>query len=330
MTMDRGQAVGEAGEALSEAARALLARGNVLKDQSALELRAGVGQRHAATLACVCLDGAQGRLLVALEREQIANPLGDAQWQDYTGDARLLAWSLAHEPMLDALGRVFGGGFVASRFMAAGSPDACLWLALSWHGEHGQSLQGWLGLGVAETRLLSACADWKRDPSKLSMLGDAAVLTFELMLQGRAVNPETAAQLMPGDVLLVSEGADCDACLQPDRETLHSMFGLPAGWMVQRRHGQWTIAARPLSSTAIDPHRPRFRLAQLSLSPEQVGALQAGSVLSYDSSLLGNAVDILFGEHRYGEGVIVALGEWLGVRVSHHGNSQKGTICGFQ
>ena len=109
LLMDHGQPAGDTGEALSEAARALLVRGNVLRRAGdhphALELRAGVGQRHAASLACVCLDGAQGRLLVALEREQLASPLGDAQWQDYVGEARLLAWTLAHEPMLDGLGQ---------------------------------------------------------------------------------------------------------------------------------------------------------------------------------------------------------------------------------
>src|ERR1700756_2067549 len=150
--MDHGQTPGDTREALSEAARALLARGNVLlqKDHGSLELRAGVGQRHATTLACVCLDSAQGRLRVALEREQIANPLGDARWQDYVGEARLLAWSLAHEPMLEALSRVFGGGFMATRFLDAGADVESLWLALSWHSEDGQLLQGWLGLGVVE------------------------------------------------------------------------------------------------------------------------------------------------------------------------------------
>ncbi|GLQ87847.1 hypothetical protein [Dyella flagellata] len=320
LMIDRGQVADEAGEALSEAARVLLSRGNALKDHGALQLHAGVGQRHAATLARVCLDGPHGRLLVALEREQTANPLGDAQWQDYAGDARLLAWSLAHEPMLEALGRVFGGGFVASRFMAAGADSVSLWLALSWQGEEGQSVQGWLGLGVAEIRLLAACADWKRDPSRLSMLGDATVLTFDLLLQGRALDLATAAELSLGDVLFVSEGADCDAQLLPDRDTSRSMFGLPPGWLVQRRNGQWTIAARPLLSSAVDARRPRFRLTRLSLSPEQAGALQAGSVLSYDSSLLGNTVEIFLGERRCGEGVIVALGEWLGVRMTHRGN----------
>lgn len=330
--MDHGQMSGDTREALSDAARALLARGNMLlqKERGSLQLQAGVGQRHAATLACVCLDSAQGRLLIALEQEQVANPLGDARWQDYAGDARLLAWSLAHEPVLDALGRVFGGGFVATRFLAHGADTESLWLSLSWQSEDGQVLQGWLGLGVAEARLLSACADWKRDASKLSMLGDATVLTFDLVLQGRALDPATIAALAPGDVLLISEGADCDAQLQPDRDTLHSMFGLPAGWAIQRRHGQWVIAARPLLSTAIDPSRPQFRLTRLSLGTHQVNELKPGSVLSYDTSLMGNTVDILLGGQRFGEGELVAMGEWLGVRITHHDNATKGSTRGFQ
>ena len=332
LVMAHEQASGRAGEALNDAARALLSRGNVLqqKEHGSLQLRAGVGQRHATSLACVSLDSAQGQLLVALEREQISNPLGDAQWQDYTGEARLLAWSLAHEPLLAALGRVFGGGFVPTRFMANAVDAECLWLALTWHGENDELLQGWLGLGAVEAHLLTGNADWRRDPSTLSILGDASVLTFELMLQGRVMAPAATAALAIGDVLLIGIEPDCDALLQPDRDTLRSMFGLPPGWAIQRRQRQWTIGARALASTVIDPNRPRFRLTRLSMSPEQVGALQPGSVLSYDAALLGNTVDILFGDQRFGEGVIVALGEWLGVRITNHGIAQKESPRGLQ
>ena len=334
LPMDHGQPAGDTGEALSEAARALLVHGNVLRRAGdhphALELRAGVGQRHAASLACVCLDGAQGRLLVALEREQLASPLGDAQWQDYVGEARLLAWTLAHEPMLDGLGQIFGDGFVATGFFAAGAEMECLWLALEWRSDDGQVLQGWLGLGVAETRLLTACADWKRDPSRWSMLGDASELMLDLLLQGRALDPAAISALAPGDVLLIGEGAECDAQLQPDPHAAHNMFGLPAAWAVQRRQGRWTIATRSLLSSAIDPCRPQFRLTRLSLRMEEVDALRPGSLLSYDAALPGNTVEILFGERHWGEGVLIVLGEWLGVRITDHDTTQKGSTRGFQ
>lgn len=330
--MDQDPAPGDISDALREAARALLARGNVLLKNihGTLELRAGVGQRHAATLPCVGLDSAQGRLRIALEREQITSPLGDAHWQDYEGEARLLAWSLAHEPLLDALGDVFGGGFIATRFSPSSTDVESLWLALSWRDEHNRLLQGWLGLGSVETRLLTACADWKRDPSILAMLGDATVLTLDLAFHGCVLDPTTVPALAPGDVLLVSDGAECDARLQPDADTSRRMFGLPSGWAVQRRQGQWAIVAKPLLSTPADSHRPHFRLTQLSLSPEEVDALQPGSVLSYDGPLLGNTVDILLGKHRFGDGVLVALGEQLGVRITHKDATDKGTTRGFQ
>lgn len=334
LLMDHTPIPGDTGEALHEAARALLARGNLLLQNvhGTLELRAGVGhQSHAAALPCIGLDSAQGRLRVVLEREPSISPLGDAHWQDYAGEARLLAWSLAHESMLNALGHVFGGGFVATGFSPASTDVEFLWLVLGWRDENDQSLQGWLGLGPAEARLLAACADWKRDPSKLAMLGDAAMLTLDLALQSAALDPATVSELTLGDVLLVSDGADCDARLQPDQDTSQRMFGLPDGWAVQRRQGQWTIAAKPLLSTPVDVHRPQFRLTQLSISPEEAGALQPGSVLSYDTALLGNTVDIFLGGHRFGDGVLVALGEWLGVRITHKDTIySKGSTRGFQ
>ena len=305
-------------QALGDAARSLLARGNTLlhKEHGSLQLRACVAHRPAPTLTCIGLDGAQAQLLVGLEREPPGSPLGDAHWQDYDGEARLLAWSLAHESMLQDLARVFGGGFMATRFAAAGAERECLWLMLVWQGEDGQAVQGWLGLRAAAARLLATCPDWQRDPSQLSMLGDATALHFDLLLRGRPLDAAAVAQLAPGDVWLIGETVHCEAYLQPDRATSRSMFGLPAGWTVQRRDRSWTIAAHPLSTTEAEPARPRFRLARLSLSPEQVGALQAGSVLAYDAALLGSTVDILLGDRRLGEGAIVALGEWLGVRIS--------------
>jgi hypothetical protein len=305
-------------QALGDAARSLLARGNTLlrKEHGSLQLRACVAQRPAASLTCIGLEGAQAQLLIGLEREPSGSPLGDAQWQDYDGEARLLAWSLAHEPMLEALGRVFGGGFIATRFGAAGVERDCLWLMLAWQGEDGQSAQGWLGLRASAAGLLAMCPDWQRDPSQLSLLGDATALHFDLLLRGRPLDAASVAQLAPGDVWLIGEAAHCDAYLQPDRATSRGMFGLPAGWTVQRRDQTWTIGVNPLATGETEAARPRFRLARLSLSPQEVGTLQAGSVLAYDAALLGSTVDILLGERRLGEGAIVALGEWLGVRIS--------------
>jgi len=150
------------------------------------------------------------------------------------------------------------------------------------------------------------------------MLGDATELGFDLMLQGRALDQAAVSALQPGDVLLLGEGPDCDAQLQPDRDTSRSMYGLPEGWAVLRRQGRWTISARSLASTAADALRPRFLLTRLNLSPVEVSALQPGSVLSYDSALVGNKVEIFLGERRFGEGVLTALGEWLGVRITDH------------
>jgi len=330
--MEYDHALGESGDALCEVARALLTRGNVLRQSKhgVLELCAGVGQRHAAALPCVCLDSAQGRLLVSLEREQTTSPLGDAHWQDYVGEARLLAWSLTHELLLDALGDVFGGGFLATRFLPDGTDLGCLWLALNWQDEHGQALQGWLGLGLAETRLLTANPEWRRDTSRLAMLGDATALTLDLLLTGRPLDSVAASGLTPGDVLLVGENAHHDARLQPDHDTARSMYGLPNGWAVQHQQGRWTIAAKPLLSTAVDSHRPQFHLTQLSLSPDEVSALQPGSVLSYDAALLGSTVGILLDGHRFGEGVLVALGEWLGVRITLKDMTYKGCDRGLQ
>lgn len=303
---------------LREAAQALLSRGNhlqVLDAAGQLELRAGVGQQHAAMLPCVSLEHAHGRLLLALEHEPDESALGDAHWQDYSGDARLLAWTLTHEDLVGSLGRLFGGGLLPTAFLASGG-DQSLWLALSWRDEQQRLTRGWLGLDSADVLQLSTHEAWQHDPSHLSLLGDATTLALNLLLPGRPLEASAVAALAAGDVLILGNETDIEARLQPDRDTQHSLFGLPNGWSVQRQQGRWRIVEQAALQT-IPPNRPQFLLTRLSLSPSDIEALRPGSVLAGDAQLRGSMVGIMLGGRRLGEGVLVALGELLGVRITN-------------
>lgn len=305
-------------------ARALLARGNHLQqaqaDGSLLELRAGIVDRAPAASPGVSLGGTGGHLLLVLEHEQGANPLGDLDWRDYEGDARLLAWTLAHENLIQALAPLFGGSLLPLAFesptsRAAG--DSPLWLELHYRDPAGGSQRGWLGLPGAALRQLGAAAGWKQEPGRLATIGEVTALTLNLIVPGRLLDAAAIANLVPGDVLMLGAAGDCEGRLQPDRETSRDVFGLPDGWTVRWQQGQWLVIGKPVLGGSIEPTRPQFLLTSLSLALGELAALKPGSVAIHESALLGRTVGIVLHGRRFGEGVLVGLGEWLGVRILH-------------
>lgn len=307
------------GDGLLAAARALLSRGNALtfgNDAGVVTLHAGRGQRHAASLPCVRLDHVQGSYWLALESEQGQSPLGDARWQDYEGDARLLAWSLAHEPLVNALNHLFGQEALPVAFLPMAGERDKLWLAVAWRGHDGAAASGWVGLPESQVQALAARPEWKRDPAHPALIGDVAALSLRLLFPGRALDAATIAALAAGDVLIVGQEADVEGRLQPDDDDARHVFGLPEGWPVQRRQGEWTVSARPLLAFAQDAARPLFLLTRLSMSLDDLGALRPGSLLHVDGALVGATVGIMLGGRRFGEGSVVRLGEWLGVRIA--------------
>ena len=319
VAMEAVPAMPPPGESLLAAARALLTRGNVLACADAagvLTLQAGRGQRHAAGLPCVRLDLAYGSCWLALEQERGDSPLGDARWQDYEGEARLLAWSLAHEALVSALGALLGQDALPAAFLPIGGERDKLWLNLLWQEHDGSTASGWIGFAEADLRVLAARSEWRQDPSTPALIGDVASLSLRLVVPGHALDAAAAAALMPGDVLIVGHEADCEARLQPDDESARHVFGLPDGWAVQRRQCEWQISQRPLLAAGNDTSRPLFLLTRLSMGLDKLGNLRPGSVLQVDGALVGATVGIMLGGRRYGEGTVLRLGDWLGVRIA--------------
>jgi hypothetical protein len=304
---------------MRESARHLLAKGNGLQQHSAagmLELRAGKTPAPLGSGQRVVLECPGCSLSLMLQREQGQSPLGDLHWQDYEGEARLLAWSLAHEELVGALSQLFGGALLPTAFQS-NLPNEQLWLELDWRDGADSRMQGWLGLAHEAIRPLAESAEWKRDTQRISTIGDIDTVTVNLIVPGRALDASAVAALVPGDVLVMGAEADCEGRLQPDREKARDVFGLPDGWTVRWQQGQWTVAAKAVLNSALEPSRPQFLLTSLSLSLEELGRLQPGNVAIAGTALIGCTVGIVLHGHRFGEGVLVGMGAWLGVRITH-------------
>src|SRR6187402_458796 len=68
-------------------------------DDGRIELQSDIAQQapHAATAV---LAHASGRITLALAGEHGSGALGDRNWHDFAGDARLIAWTLAYESLV--------------------------------------------------------------------------------------------------------------------------------------------------------------------------------------------------------------------------------------
>lgn len=306
-------------EDVREAARILLARGNHLRQQhggNTLELAASTAQPQVSGSSCIRLEYPGGDLMLALEQERGPSPLGDLHWQDYEGEARLLAWALVHEPLTDALATLFGGAVVPVAFQAR-TDTKQFQLELVFRTGTENEQRGWLGLECAAIRHLGSLADWKLDSGRLATIGEIEAITLNLLVPGRPLEAVSAADLVPGDVLVIGTEGECDGRLQPDREQARDVFGLPEDWAVRWQQGRWTVIARPLLSSDVDAARPQFLLTGLTLRLAELVALQPGSIAIEQAALIGSPVGILWQGRRFGEGELVALGAWLGVRILH-------------
>lgn len=303
---------------LREAARVLLAGGNGLREEGeagVLELRAGAHPRP-SSLEQVLLESPKFNLAIALEQEHGASPLGDLHWQDYEGEARLLAWSLAHEDMLASLSQLFGCALLPTKFRP-NVPDGQLWLELAWRDNADVEQRGWLGLTREAIQPLADSAGWKREPGRLSTIGQVDSVTLNLIVPGRLLDASSITALTPGDVLLMGTEADCEGRLQPDREKTKDVFGLPDGWAVRWQQGQWMVIAKAVLNSGIESARPQFLITSLTVPLEDVSRLQPGNVAIQEASLIGSTVGIVLHGRRFGEGVLVGMGAWLGVRITH-------------
>lgn len=324
-----GQVAAETRQALRAAARELLTRGDGLAlrgEDGGLELRAGVGQRHAARLSCTRLEHAGTALRVALEREQGGDALGEAVWSDYEGEARILAWSVANEALVRSLSKLFGNPLAATAMVPAAQERDCLWLALEHRdGAGDRAVAGWLGLGVAELHRLAAEEAWRHAPGRIAVLGDLHSLPLELRIPGPPVDARTLAELAPGDVLLVGGGAEVVARLCPDPEAAKQVFGLPESWAARARDGAWMLVEPARLEHVDESRRPYLVASGFAMDMEEVCALEPGSLLARDVMLPGSRVDVVLAGRRIAVGEVVMLGDRLGARIVHSGEEH-----GFQ
>ena len=260
------------------------------------------------------------------------------QWQDHQGRARILAWSLAHEPALLRLSAALGTSLVPlTETGTSPSVDDAVWLSFELapedDGDDAPVLRGTLRVppGWLETILARDAADdvtvdlgrWRHWPAPASI--------------ALAVQPLTRDELRglrPGDLIVVGS-TRAPAVHVEAAGRRWPLRAVGEGWRVDgpphsRPRFQETV---PMSDTdmpdpagadappsAADPTAQlpvdiAFELGTVELRLDELAGLQPGYVFGLPAHLEGANVTIRANGRVAGRGELVAVGETLGVRL---------------
>lgn len=267
-------------------------------------------------------------------------------WNDYQGRARVLAWSLAHEPALMRLSEAFG---VALTPLPDAPEDAdddvALWLDFIVDEDGGEddgsrmpALQGALRVPPAWTDRLLERADPPYDehaplPARWRELG----VPFSLQWRIAPLPVGDWAALRPGDVIVAGHRSQPPRALACAGGLAWPLAPDPGGWRIDGppQHIQTPVEPSPMNDTSQDtggepagdasvdgdalarrlPVEVAFELGRSELRVGELSALQPGYVFPLAAPVDGASVTIRANGQAVGQGELVAVGDTLGVRL---------------
>jgi len=283
-------------------------------------------------LPAAILRGVEEELWISLRDDGICERLGHREWWDYDGEARVLAWTLAHRVLIESLGRllreaVFPIGWSDERRPPPENPSNVV-VGFTLIAADGRSTVGQIGLSAAMASRIASAAGWDTQPF-VSEQWNALPTTVRIELHGP---PMPLAELLPtrtGDVLVLGRHAQCWSAV-----TVTALNGA-GSWIANYERGRLTLtgAAREVSremtmieassedatsqTTALAglPVVLDFEVGSLSLPLGKIAALKPGYVMQLPARLEDTRVVIRANGVRIGHGELVAVGDVLGVQV---------------
>lgn len=293
------------------------------------------------------LDGEGTRFAVRLDRN--ATPAASPDWTDYTGRARLLAWSLANEQALVQLSEALGVSLVPVAEVEGDAGDAAdaMWLAFSledlYEPEAGSAAyyrSGDLRLPAAWlTRLLARAEPLDPDQPQPSLeRWQPLPVPVSIACSGPRLAPQEWAALRPGDVLVlgsrkqppplhasangrrwpVAHAAEGYRLTGP-MQTIPTL--LESSPMNDNDAAQGDSAAATEAAPAPDaatralPVLVEFELGRLEMTVGELAGLQPGYVFPLPAFVEGTNVTIRANGRATARGELVAVGDTLGVRL---------------
>lgn len=338
----------------AEATTRLLAAGDrLLRDDGTtrLELRANVAQHppHATT---VVLTHAHGRVQLIITAEQGSAAIGDRTWHDFSGEARLLAWSLAYETLLGQLSDLLGVPLLPVELLPAppASSGVWHWVALRFDAAADSHCEGLLGLDRAILDAVASADGWDRDDAGAAARSGRSdmPLPCRLRLPAQMLPAATVRALEPGDVLLIGQRAAAIADLRLCADTGEAGFDLRHAWAVGASAEGITIMRAltegelrnetmnddlplepesPADAESVDVRnaitlRVELLLDTLDLSLAEIDRISAGQILHLAQPVDGARVTLRANGKVFGSGELVSLGELLGVKITRIGDAR--------
>ncbi len=308
--------------------------------QASLRFAPGTAPAAAETFA---VDAEGTQLLLRLESDASVPAPSGLHWSDYQGRARLLAWSLAHEPSLMQLSEALGVALLPVDTDAAQRDAQADALWLDFTGEQAPDNpsappRGSLRLPadwVARLQARAEPADEDGRPSRdrLAALPVPVTLGFG---GPRLAGAEWRA-LRPGDVVVVGNGRQPPVHARAARSAW-PLAAAPDGWHVAAAAQSLPSFLEPpmndespgADTGAIDdadanaagggfardlPVQLAFDIGRIEVSVGDLAALQPGYVFELPAHLEGANVTIRANGRTAGHGEVVAVGDTLGVRL---------------
>lgn len=296
-----------------------------------------------------------GEIVLSMQVERDVAMLGDAAWQDFDGEARTLAWTLAHEPLLAQLSGVLGQALLPKGFVGAEEAAArtCCWISFDHRRQTSSARhQGCLGLDQSSLRALLEAEGWEPDNGAVAARRARIRLPCELLASGPRLTLAALRGIVAGDVLVLGTRSSVHDALRL-RVTVDAATRKHAAvWAARLAQGALTLtkaiatdeasmseatqptdqdqgndasdatesAAQP-GATNLDPVLSKLPmkldivLDTLTLTLAEIEQLAPGQVLPLPRPLEGAMVRLRVNGADYSEGELVAIGDTLGVRV---------------
>jgi len=320
-------------------------------DQGRLELHSDVPQ-HAPHVVTAVLAHAHGHVRLALLSEQGSAALGDRTWHDFSGDARLLAWTLAYEPLVTRLAALLGMPLLPIELQSvAATSDIWHWVGFRFGRADNAQCHGLLGLDRAAIEALAAVPGWHRNADTNPRIElDELPLPCRLMLPAVELPASTLRKLGRGDVVLLGARTAVLDTLRLRADTGESKSGDRHVWWARATPGGIVIVrilseaevrndmmtpedqpGLPGNAPADDDYRdPRetipirieLLLDVLTLTLAELGELSAGQILTLRQPVENARVTLRANGKVFGSGELVALGDTLGLKVTQIGDAR--------
>jgi type III secretion protein Q len=279
-------------------------------------------QPPAAVLEC-----AHEKLAMSVTDDGWCELLGERTWWDFTGESRLLAWSLAHTGLLEGLGRILREPLMPSALSDGPLPISEVTLSFSATTTDGRSTRGSVSMSAPMLERLASHPGWQRagSPSEGWLKLPA---TVRVELRGIAFCLGVLAASEIGDVLVLGHRTALSAKIQLALIAESSGDALRV-WNAHLEGTRLTVSSGGLDSpmelimsdpkpnAAVDniPVSLDFDLGNLAVPLGELASLRPGYVFELPGSLERLRVAIRANGTRIGQGELVAVGDVLGVQL---------------